>query len=291
LAFCDLLFDVLAPATHERHRAVVRIEDVHPRSSPEKLRAIADDLAKRGVPFAIAVIPAFERPQAKPLLLKDAPEVVDAIEYMLERGGSLVLHGYTHQYGTVANPNDGVTGDDLEFFRAHNESNGRLVMDGPVSEDSPAWAEDRVMRALREIDDARLPRPRVFGYPNDAGSPVDSRAIAKLIGIAFQRETFFAGSLDRSAESTDRRLGLLFPFVVDDVYGWRVIPENIGRSDATTRAEDVLGDARALRVVRDGMAGFEFDPDDNVKTLEAMVDGMQSMGYRFVSMDEAVMVH
>ena len=299
LAFCDLLFDVLAPRTVERHRALVRVEDINPRSSPEKLRAIADRLAQKGIPFAVAVIPVFEDPTGKKsggapsrLSLKEAPAVVEAIEYMLARGGSLVLHGYTHQYGTVPNPHDGVTGTDYEFYRVHDESDGRIVMDGPVKEDSAQWATDRVERALHELDDAGLPRPRVFEYPHNAGSATDSRAIARVLGTAFQRETYFSGTLAGAPERVDRKLGLVFPFVVDDIYGWRVLPENLGCYSAVAsnpRAKhlpsDVLASARALRVVRDGVAGFYFDATDDLGALDSIVDGMQSLGYVFASMD------
>ena len=34
LAFADMLFDVLAPETRERHRALVRLEDINPRTDP-----------------------------------------------------------------------------------------------------------------------------------------------------------------------------------------------------------------------------------------------------------------
>ena len=43
---------------------------------------------------------------------------VSALKYMQSKGGTIIEHGYTHQYSNVANPYDGVTGDDAEFFRA-----------------------------------------------------------------------------------------------------------------------------------------------------------------------------
>ncbi len=36
LIFADLLFDALAPDTRERHRALVRLEDIHPRTRPAR---------------------------------------------------------------------------------------------------------------------------------------------------------------------------------------------------------------------------------------------------------------
>jgi uncharacterized protein YdaL len=236
LAFYDLMFDVLAPATKERHRALVRIEDVHPRSSPAALRAIADRLSARKVPFAIALIPVFEDPNGamsgdleRRVRLRDAPDVVEALEYMIAHGGSIVLHGYTHQLGAERNPYSGVSGADFEFYRAHVGDDAKaVVLDGPVADDSAEWARARVERGLEEIAAAGLPRPVAFEYPHYVGSPVDSRAIAKVVGVAFQRELLFSGALAGGHEDTSRSLSLSFPFTVDDVYGWRVVPENIG---------------------------------------------------------------
>ena len=36
---------------------------------------------------------------------------------MIRRGGVLIAHGYTHQWDGGSNPYNGVTGDDLEFYR------------------------------------------------------------------------------------------------------------------------------------------------------------------------------
>jgi uncharacterized protein YdaL len=289
LALSDLLFDDLAPATKPRHRALVRIEDVSPRSSPAALREIADRLSTRGVPFSIALIPVFEAPDER-LRLRDAPEIRDALLYMLARGGSLVLHGYTHQYRSVPNPYSGTSGTDFEFYRAHLAEGDRLVLDGPVEEDSEAWAADRVARALDETAQAGLPRPRIFEYPHYAGSPADSRAIARVLGVAFQRESFFAGTLAGTKEDTRRSLGLLFPFVVSDVYGWRVVPENLGNyaplagpAQSGQSAAAIVERARALYVVRDGVAGFFFHPVFDPAILLGIVDDLEGAGYTFVS--------
>jgi uncharacterized protein YdaL len=49
LAFADLLFDALAPTTPERHRVVLRIEDISPVDDPAALRAIADYLYSQNI--------------------------------------------------------------------------------------------------------------------------------------------------------------------------------------------------------------------------------------------------
>ncbi len=293
LAFCDLLFDVLAPLTPARHRALVRIEDVHPLSSPVALRAIADYLHDEGVPFSVAVIPSFQDPrgtmhggvpQARTLV--EAPAVVDALAYMVARGGTLVMHGYTHQHRDLANPYSATTGADYEFFRAHVGDSGAVVMDGPLPGDTGAWALERADKGLSIFRRAGLPRPQVFEYPHYAGSALDSRALAERFPMAYQRELYFAGP-----RSDDPRhwIGMFFPYPVRDLYGWRVIPENLGNYIPPSvgpgpgrSAEDIVQTARRNLVVRDGFASFFFHPIYDVAVLRVIVQGIKAAGYTFV---------
>src|SRR5262249_23843259 len=126
LAFADFLFDALAPATAERHRALVRIEDVSAVEDPAALRAIADYLSSQMIPFSVAVIPKYVDPLG--VYNDGVPEthrlsafgsVTNALRYMMLKGGKLIMHGDTHQYSNVANPYDGVSADDVEFYRTH----------------------------------------------------------------------------------------------------------------------------------------------------------------------------
>ncbi|MGH1556017.1 DUF2334 domain-containing protein [Streptomyces sp. L7] len=63
IAFEDLLFDALAPATPEQHRAMVRLEDISPNSDPTELRAMADYLYSQHIPYGINVIPVYTDPK------------------------------------------------------------------------------------------------------------------------------------------------------------------------------------------------------------------------------------
>src|SRR4051794_30204476 len=63
LVFADLLFDALAPQTRERHRALVRLEDVNPRTDPAQRRAAADFLHSKGIPFGVGVSLYYRDPQ------------------------------------------------------------------------------------------------------------------------------------------------------------------------------------------------------------------------------------
>jgi len=51
----------------------------------------------------VYVGPVTQHPRER-IRLQDRPQVIDAIKYMLSKGGTLVLHGYTHQLGDRRNP-------------------------------------------------------------------------------------------------------------------------------------------------------------------------------------------
>jgi predicted deacetylase len=298
LAFCDLLFDVLAPETPQRHRALVRIEDVSPLSNPRHLRAIADALAAERVPFSVAVIPVHVDPRTRPgtgkaprrVRMRDAPKVADALRYMISRGGTLILHGYTHQYETRANPYSGVSGEDFEFWMAHLDGSGTVVLDGPVPDDSAERAAGRARTGIVELVAAGLPAPEIFEFPHYAGSGVDARALAAVLPTGYHAGMYFRGSLRGITEDHSRTIYQSFPYVVRDVYGWRILPANLGgtarhapdRRDARL-PEGLVREARTLRVVRDGVASLFFHHYLDPRSLIQVVKEMQLAGYFFVS--------
>ena len=106
-AVADMMEAIFGPA-QPRHRMLVRLEDVGPSSDPVQLRQIADLLSTDHIPFSIALYPVYVGPVTQhPRVrysLNDRPQVVDAIKYMLAKGGTLILHGYTHQLGGQAQP-------------------------------------------------------------------------------------------------------------------------------------------------------------------------------------------
>src|SRR5262249_12699305 len=184
LVFADLLFDALAPQTPERHRALVRLEDINPRTDPAELRAAADYLRSQGIPFGFGVSPYYRDPQGREdgpheLRLSDAPQLVSALKYLQRSGGVLAGHGYTHQWDGASNPYDGITGDDVEFYRVTESRDGALHQLGPLPGDSTTWAEHRIVAANRAFEAAGLEPPRIFEFPHYTASAADYRAAAQ----------------------------------------------------------------------------------------------------------------
>jgi uncharacterized protein YdaL len=296
LAFSDLLFDVLAPATAERHRALVRIEDVGPNADPKNLRAIADYLYSRKAPFSVAVYPRYRDPKgamsggrAQDFTLAQRPEVVKALKYMQSRGGTLVMHGYTHQYGNGPNPYNGVSASDFEFYRAHVDGADNVVQDGLVPGDSTAWMNGRVALAKEAFRAAGLSAPTIFEPPHYAASAADYRALTATFGKRYDRGLYFPGTLSGGPTDYSKAAGQLFPYAVRDVYGADVVPENLGNvipvgynNNESRSPADIVASAKRNLVVRDGTASFFYHPYLGTDHLKAIVEGLQAIGYTFV---------
>jgi uncharacterized protein YdaL len=298
LAFCDLLFDALEPAAPERHRALVRIEDVSPDTDPDSLQAIGDYLIGQNVPFSIALIPRWEDPNgvysdgAGPAAFGfgDNPDLLAVLQDLTRRGGTLVMHGYTHQLTAEPNPYSGASADDFEFYRAHVDlPTDTVIYDGPVDGDSGAWALGRVEDGLQEIARNALPAPQIFEFPHYGGSAPDSRAIATRFPLAYHRGLYFRGSLTGAGDDHSKMMGQFFPYPVTDVFGWRLIPENLGNYENVAfnnhparTASDLIQAAQANLVVRDGVASFYFHPYHDLAVLQEIVEGIRAAGYTFV---------
>jgi uncharacterized protein YdaL len=308
LVFADLLFAALAPGATESHRAAVRLEDVSPASDPAELRAVADYLASEKVPFTVSVIPKYSDPKgtynggvAESITLAQAPAVVSALKYMVSKGGTLLQHGFTHQYKSVSNPYNGVTGDDFEFYRSRCSSTNTapytfhdpcpitdyVILTGPVPEDSVAWASDRVTQGRALFGRAGLPTPTIFETPHYASSAAGYAGMAKTYGTRYERELFFGGLL--TGQASDKVFGQFFPYSVSDVYGTTMLPENIGdfspelyNNHAPRLAADLVRSAEANLVVTQGVASFFYHPYYGVADLKTIVSGIKGLGYTFV---------
>ena len=298
IAFADLLFDSLSTkAVADRHRGLVRIEDVGPDADPNELKAVADYLSSQKVPFTVAVYPRYRDPlgvenirkQDRDYTLKDRPAVVSALKYMQSKGGTLLMHGYTHQYSNVANPYDGISANDFEFYLAHIDATNSVIYDGPVSEDSTTWVNSRLTASANEFTRAGLSVPTIFEFPHYAGSALDYRAVNTRFGTRYDRELFFPGVLNGGTIDYTRPVGQFFPYTVRDVYGSAVVPENLGNVEPEPfnnhpprLPSDILASAKRNLAIRDGVASIFYHPYLGTSYLKTLVPSLKQMGYTFV---------
>lgn len=291
-AVADMMAGLFGPVA-QRHRALLRLEDVGPTADPRQLRQIADLLAAEGIPFSVAVYPMYlgpvnQHPRER-IPLVDRPQVVDAIRYMLSEGGTLVLHGYTHQLGDKRNPSNGESGEDYEFYRVHYNADHVLVYDGPVTHDSAAWTRHRIGLALAAIRAAGLPRPELWQFPDYGAAPADYRVAASMFVARFERGNYAAGAPGHEDLKTLTEQAP--PYLVRDIYGGPLLPETLGyvmgpHIPATGQGSirQILADAAVQKgAVRDNVAGVYYHPFLGTTPLRHLVDGLRHEGYRFTS--------
>ncbi|GAA3274285.1 hypothetical protein GCM10020218_019850 [Dactylosporangium vinaceum] len=297
VAFANLLEEALAPQTAERHRALVRIEDVGPDADPVELNAITTYLSSLNIPFSVAVYSryvdakgAYSNGVPQDYTLADRPQVVAALKNMQAHGGTLLMHGYTHQYASKDNPYNGVSADDFEFYTAHvDPATNNVVYDGPVAEDSQSWAQSRIDAAFAEFAKAGLAKPTIFEFPHYAGSDAANRAVAATFTTRYDRGLYPAGALRGGPLDNTRIIGQFFPYTVRDIYGVVTYPENLGNIELepynnhpAMLPADLVASAQLNTAVKDGVASFFFHPYVDVSYLKATVEGIQGAGYTFV---------
>lgn len=295
IAFADWLHDLLDIDHPELHRAILRIEDVHPLSDQQNMRAIADYLRSENVPFVVSVIPRFvdplgvyddvtppDIPRPVDVTWRDVPGALDALRYMLQSGGIALQHGNTHQLGAAENPFTGASADDWEFYRIGLNQNGGIIYQGPVDGDSFEWALARVQEGRNLLLRDGI-RPSAWLTPHYLASPVDYQAFASVYTTALDRTICFA----TDANDGTQLLEQIVPYLYKDVYGLTRIPETCGYVDPfgppVFLPAAVLARAEANLAVRDGWAGMYFHWFLDVSYLQEVVTGVKALGYTFVA--------
>lgn len=302
LVFADLLHDMLGIAHAVSHKAMVRLEDVGALVSVTAMKQLTDHLHKKKIPFSIAVIPYYMDPLGAynggvpmQVPLSQASNLKRSLDYALQRGGEIVMHGYTHQYGRMRNPHTGVSGDDFEFWN--------IVDNRPVPEDSLDWALGRLNAGLTELRSNGY-QPFAWETPHYEASPLASKAVPQLFSTTYQRVVYFTADQPVLAGGAgkDFAVGQIFPYIVHkDHYGQRILPENLGNieydistidptSNYNYTPDDIITNARYAKAVRDGFASFFFHPfwlepeigTPGLADFQKTIEGITQLGYTWV---------
>jgi hypothetical protein len=106
---------------------------------------------------------------------------------------------------------------------------------------------------------------------------------------------YYGGVLSGGAVDYGHVIGQGFPYVVRDVYGTIVLPENCGPYAPEPfygfkphLVSDILAAADAQMVVRDGIATFYYHPFEGLDALKQIVQGFKDRGLSFVAPTQVV---
>jgi hypothetical protein len=269
LLFADMLHDILGEQHKESHSAIIRIEDISPMDNPDKLRDIADFLSGRGIPFAVGVIPFYVNPgEGVRVSLSDKPDLVDALKYMVKNGGTIIMHGSTHQY-------KGITASDFEFWDE--------VTNKPIKDETEASISRKIDLGIQEFMKNGL-YPVIWETPHYTASILLYKTIAK----------YFSTCMEQRLAIEDFDHSQFFPYVIQhDIYGQKIIPENLGyvpldpdENVSRKAVEEIIHGAKSNLAVRDGFAACFFHEFLDIDLLKELVDGVTALGYTYIDLRE-----
>ena len=280
----DLLHEVFQTGIEDGKLAMVRLEDLSPAADhPTALAQVGRTLAAMDVPFSFGVIPLFTDPaptyypRPTKIALSNAALFVAAIKSMIGSGGTILMHGYTHQHGTE------VSGDGWEFLDGADLD--------PLPEDGEAWVRGRIESGLRLFARQGL-RPQIWETPHYGASQGAYAVVADYFATAYERP--FVYDLPPGAGPHwgyhGARSGQVVPyFLPASVNGTAVLPETMGYYDPSApggSVDDLLAIADGVSIIRDGVASFFFHPTEfDPAILYQIVQGLLDRGYAFVGPD------
>ncbi len=261
LVFSDVLHEILAEKHQDERKVYLRIEDIHSRRSPESLRKIADYLVSQEVPFMAVVIPIYIDPELnQEYPLGSEKKIVDSLKYMVEKGGSIVQHGYTHQYY------QSTSGEGFEFWD--------IKKDKPLKVDYQKYVFDRVVKGVAVLAENDL-YPLAFVSPHYAMAQQGYLELKK-----------YYSTIVGMIQTSDRRFdSFSFPYaVINTKYFNRIISEFLGYvaiNEEEISIDKILKRAEELSLVRDVQTGVFFHPFIDIKYLYKIVNGLRERGYTF----------
>ena len=339
LIMADLLFDMLGEQPRRPHGprpALIRIEDVTPAMEPWLVRELTRALHEEKVPFAISTIPVFTDPLSSVSELVEEsfvpmtarPTMASLLRETVKKGASIIFHGVTHQSGRDRNPFSGCSGDDFEFWDR--------VQNRPVQSDGVAFVINRLETGLKVLHDSGL-RPVAWLTPHYQASPLDYLLFGQLFRWNVGRVIYFPSKvvypplipdelrmdlfapvpkgsrLDHARRAQIDVVGdvlpsgQFFPYeIFRDVYGQRVIPENLGNLQPylnhqvlkSRTVDQILASAKRNLVLRDAWASFFVHPlmilargdsgtgrfAGDTSEIRRLVREIKAMGYEFVNL-------
>lgn len=211
----------------KRKPSFVRLEDITSEQryktpeALERLRIISDYLYSKNIPFHVAWVPRYIDPTkgidddlSKNFNMHNA-NFIYTLDYFIDRGGIIGLHGYTHQAGNT------VSIDAIEF-------------DGSTNTDEAAIRE-RVEKAIQSAKVLDIPIG-FFESPHYAATDEEARVIEQYFNYMYEPPKFAARNNIRKRESNGRTVTYI-PTPLDYVDGIKQadqVIENINNLDENT---------------------------------------------------------
>lgn len=285
--FTEGLYDVFG-SEHETERpAYIRLEDIHPLVDPDKLFEIGQILKEKDIPYMMAIIPVYTNPvTGEEFHFSDVPKLVKVLQYMQDNGGSIVMHGYTHQYRKTE------TGEGFEFWDVENnmpisadpedDVSKRTAEDFPDDESYEAYVsaqkkferryiETKLEKGIQELVTHEL-YPLAFEAPHYTMSQYGYEVVSQFFST-------YVGQVQLSDE--DWQIMGTNPTITRPSFlnGMLLLPETIGyvEDGSIDGVEQMMEKAEEQLIVRDGIIAGFYHPYLGAKTFKELIERMEEI--------------
>lgn len=274
------------PHTH-LHPAYLRLEDIHPMVESDKLERIADLLKEKDIPYMISVVPVYRDPKTeRKIHLSDSPKLLNLLKRMQKEGGSIIMHGYTHQY------RDDETGEGFEFWDVENN----MPISAPATETVTKKGEGD-FASVEEYEDHVN---QVKKFETNYISTKIEKGIQELVSnglypLAFEPPHYtmsqngyevvsnyfstYVGQLQLSDE--DWRIMYPSPYISSPsfLHNMKFLPETLGYipPDDSEAIEKVKAAIETQQVVRDGMMAAFYHSYIGEEAFKDLLSTMESI--------------
>jgi len=256
----DVLYDIFNVDYFGQSSIYVRIEDVHPFRDTKELREIAEYLNSKDIPFMIALIPAYKSTETGYVTkMSENKEFIDTIKYMQKLGGSVVLHGYSHQ-----GPGE-ETGEGYEFWDGIN--------DRPIQENLNKWIHTRIGKGIEECVKNDI-YPLAFEAPHYAISQDGYKILKK----------YFSTYVGQVQISDLKFTTVSYPYKLYDTKLFhKLIPENLGyiSLEDPLSTNKIFENLSKVSIVRGFTAGFFYHSYLDFTYLKEIIERLEAMNVKF----------
>lgn len=262
--FSDILNDIFNIKTFTKNKTLVRIEDVHPFRDVHQLKEITDYLYEENIPFTIALIPVYiDIKTGYKNTMSKKKDFIKIIKYMQEHGGSVILHGYTHQNHTGIS-----SGEGYEFWDAYK--------DKPLNVNMKEYVYERVSQGIAECVKNGI-YPLGFEAPHYA---IDERGYLEL-------KKYFSTYIGQFQNNNNKFTTTAFPYQLNNTQSFhKLIPENLGYVDPKDilAVEKIKSKFNKVSVVRGNTTCFFFHPFVDIRYLKQLISFFKEKDVIFMNL-------
>lgn len=283
----EVFYEVFQKEHTSNNLGFIRLEDIHPLVNPQHVQDITDRLYEKNIPFMMAVIPVYTNPDTgKKHHFSDSPKLLKVLKEAQKKGGSIVLHGYTHQF------RDSETGEGFEFWdvehntpiyaEAHKHFELKEEADFQSASDYEAYMNklikfesdyihSKITKGVQELTNLGL-YPLAFEAPHYTMSQNGYRLLSEHFST-------YVGQVQLSDQ--DWEIMSTTPYVSKPTFlhGMELIPETLGyvRPDDQDAVKNIMKKSQEIQSFEDGLLGVFYHPYLGISRFEELLGELEKL--------------